>query len=130
MRSMARITTVAFAAVLCFASCAFAQDTVSTKTNIGSPALLTLTLGYGNQGGSNNNNGGGNGCGNQGGGGGWGWGGDWGWGWGGGGNNGGNCKSVPEGGTTLTYLSLAGLCCLGAVVFRSRRPASLPATNS
>ncbi len=122
MKSMARITTVAFAAVLCFASCAFAQDTVNAKMSIGSPALLTLTLGFGTQGGNNNYNGGGNGCGNQGGGG------DWGWGWGG--NNGGNCKSVPEGGTTLTYLSLAGLCCLGAVVFRSRRPASLPATNS
>ncbi|MGB2602293.1 MAG: hypothetical protein WBC78_01770 [Candidatus Sulfotelmatobacter sp.] len=119
MKSTARITTVAFAAVLCFASCAFARDTISTKTNIGSPALLTLTLGFGNQGGHNNNNNG-NGCSNQGG--------DWGW--GGGGGNGGNCKSVPEGGTALTYLSLAGLCCLGAVVFRSRRTASSPATNS
>lgn len=117
MKSMVRITTVAFAAVLCFASCAFAQNTVNTKMNVGSPALLTLTLGFGNNGGHNNNNG----CGNQGGGG---WGENW------GGNNGGNCKSVPEGGTTLTYLSLAGLCCLGAVVFRSRRPASFPATNS
>jgi hypothetical protein len=124
MKSMARLSTVAFVAVLCFASCAFAQDTVNAKMSVGSPALLTLTLGFGNNGGHNNNNGGGNGCSNQGGNG-------WGWdGWGGG--NGGNCKSVPEGGTTLTYLSLAGLCCLGAVVFRSRRPASasLPATNS
>jgi hypothetical protein len=124
MKSMARITTVAFAAVLGFASCAFAQDTVNARMNIGSPALLTLTLGFDNHGGHNNYNGGSNGCGNQGGGG---WGGDWGW--GGGSNNGGNCQSVPEGGTTLTYLSLAGLCCLGALVFRSRRSASLSATN-
>jgi hypothetical protein len=120
MRSMARLSTVAFVAVLCFASCAFAQDKVNAKMSVGSPALLTLTLGFGNNGA--NNNGGGNGCSNQGGNG-------WGWDGFGGGNKGG-CKSVPEGGTTLTYLSLAGLCCLGAVAFRSRHSAALPNTNS
>jgi hypothetical protein len=30
------------------------------------------------------------------------------------------CKSVPEGGTTFMYLSLAGLFCLGAMVLGSR----------
>ena len=119
MKSMASLSTVAFVAVLCFASCAFAQDKVNAKMSVGSPALLTLTLGFGNNGG--NNNGGGNGCSNQGGNG---------WGWDTWGGNKGGCKSVPEGGATLTYLSLAGLCCLGAVAFRSRHSAALPNTNS
>lgn len=118
MKSMVKLATVAFAAVLCFASCALAQNNVNSKMSAGSPAIFTLTLGFDDHGGNT-------GC-NQGGGGG-GWWGDWG-GWGD--NNNSGCKSVPEGGTTLTYLSLAGLCCLGAVVFRSRRAACLPETNS
>jgi hypothetical protein len=119
MKSIVKLSTVAFAAVLFFASCALAQDKVNSKTSAGAPAVFTLTLGFDGKGGDK-------GCGNQGGGGG-GWWEDWG-GWGG--SNNGGCKSVPEGGTTLTYLSLAGLCCLGAVVFRSRRAAYLPETNS
>jgi hypothetical protein len=70
----------------------------------------------------NSDQGGGNGCGNQGGGGN-GWGGGWGWdGWGGGGGgNNGGCTTVPEGGTALLYLAIAGLCCFGAAVVRSRQ---------
>jgi hypothetical protein len=117
MKTVAKLSIITFATVLCFASCAFAQDTLNAQMSVGTPALLSLSLGFDNNGG---NNGGNNGCSNQG---------HDGWGWGNGGNNG-NCKSVPEGGTTVTYLSLAGLCGLGALVFRSRRPASLPETNS
>ena len=29
--------------------------------------------------------------------------------------------AVPEGGTSLMYMSLAGLCCFGAMVYRLRR---------
>jgi len=36
---------------------------------------------------------------------------------------------VPEGGTALMYVLLSGLCCLGVIVFRSRRHASLNETN-
>jgi hypothetical protein len=41
-----------------------------------------------------------------------------------GGNRGGNCQAVPEGGTSLIYLAFAGLCCLGAMVYRLRRQGS------
>jgi hypothetical protein len=119
---VAKLSIFAFATLLCFASCAFAQDTVNAKMSVGTPALLSLSLDWGNGGNGNGGNGnGGNGCGNQG---------HDGWGWGGNGGGNGNCNNVPEGGTTLTYLSLAGLGCFGALVFRSRRPASLPGTNS
>jgi hypothetical protein len=37
-----------------------------------------------------------------------------------------NCaKAVPEGGTALMYLLLAGLACVGGVVLRSRREVSV-----
>jgi len=36
---------------------------------------------------------------------------------------------VPEGGTAVLYVLLAGLCCAGAIVVRSRRKASLSETN-
>jgi hypothetical protein len=134
MKSIAKFSTVTFAALLCFASCVFAQDTVNAKTTgVGSRVLsyapsaaFTLTLDFGNKSNNGNNgNNGGKGCTpNQGG-----WDG-WNWGWGGGGNNGGGCTTVPEGGTTLTYLSLAGLCCLGAVVFRRREQSSLLETRN
>lgn len=48
---------------------------------------------------------------------------------GGGGNGGGggcgngpkeNCRSVPEGGSPFTYLGLAGLVCIGAIVYSRR----------
>jgi hypothetical protein len=35
----------------------------------------------------------------------------------------GGCSAVPEGGTALVYLSLAGLSCLGAAIFWVRRQA-------
>jgi hypothetical protein len=121
MKSMAKLSTMAFAALLLFASCAFAQDTRSSLASHAPSAFLTLTVGLGDNHGNNGNNG----CTstsnkNQDG---WGF-----WGWGGGGNNGG-CTTVPEGGTTLTYLSLAGLCCLGALVFRPRKSAALETRN-
>jgi hypothetical protein len=40
-----------------------------------------------------------------------------------------NCKQVPEGGTTFLYLSLAGLCCIAAAIFRIRRQTRLRQTN-
>ena len=126
MKSMAKLSMVAFVALLLFASCAFAQDTLhgttgSSLVSQAPSAFLTLTVGLGDNHGNNGNNG----CTstsnkNQDG---WGF-----WGWGGGGNNGG-CTTVPEGGTALTYLSLAGLCCLGALVFRPRRSAALETRN-
>src|ERR1039458_6227562 len=143
MKSAARFSAwAALAALLCFAPCALGQGTGNTKgTQVGNSGLnyaassfLTFTLtagghhkdgdgwggGGGNGGGGNGGggNGGGNGCGNQGGGGGWGGGG---WGGGGGGNGGGGCTPVPEGGNALMYLSLAGICCFGAMIFRLRR---------
>jgi hypothetical protein len=142
MKSAARFSSwIALIALLCFASCAFGQGRVSdTVTNAGNHALnapasfLTFTPDRGGRDGDHW--GGGKGCGNQGGGGGeWG-GGSWdaeerddgGWG-GGGGNRGGGCTSVPEGGTALMYLSLAGLSCMGAMALRSRRRASVGETN-
>jgi hypothetical protein len=56
----------------------------------------------------------------------WGWGGG---GWGSGGNGGGGCSSVPEGGSGLAYLALAGLCCAGAIGFKLRRQRLTPAAN-
>jgi hypothetical protein len=35
------------------------------------------------------------------------------------------CAAVPEGGTSLMYLLLAGLSCLGGIVLRSRRQVSM-----
>jgi hypothetical protein len=44
--------------------------------------------------------------------------------------DGGNkCAAVPEGGTSLMYLLLAGLACLGGIVLRSRRQMSLRHTD-
>jgi|HubBroStandDraft_1064217.scaffolds.fasta_scaffold00281_3 hypothetical protein len=44
------------------------------------------------------------------------------------GGNGG-CTSVPEGGTAAIYLAVAGLCCLGAMVWRSRQRTGGRETN-
>lgn len=125
MKSMVKLSVVAFAAILCFAACAFGQDTVNTKlanpgfSALNAPsALFTIPLGFGGNNGNNSN-----GCSNKSSN-------SWdGWGWGDGGNNGG-CAAVPEGGTTLTYLSLAGLFCLGAFAFRSRRQSSILGTRN
>lgn len=90
-----RFLVVVFAGLLCFATSAFASG---------------FGPGRGN---------GGGGCSNQ-------QQNDGGWGWGGGGGNGGGgCSTVPEGGTTLTYIVLAGVGCLGAMALRSRRKAAI-----
>ena len=134
MKSITRLSVwVAFAALLCFAPSAFGQGTVNTKgtgagynlLNNAPSGFLAYTFGFGGdpRGGDHHggNGGGGNGCSNQG---------SYDNGWGGGGNNGsGGCTSVPEGGTTLMYGLLAGLCCLGAIAFRFRRQAALSETN-
>ncbi len=144
MKLLARFSAwVAFAAFLCCAPCAFGQSTVNSKLagtenhvlNYASSSFLAFALSpsgdhVDRDHRDRDHGGGGDGCGNQGGGGG-GWGGggwDDGWG-GGGGNGGGGCTPVPEGGTALMYLSLASLCCLGAMVLRSRRQASMRGTS-
>jgi hypothetical protein len=40
-----------------------------------------------------------------------------------------DCKAVPEGGATVSYLGLAGLCCLAAVVYTIRRRGQISQTN-
>ena len=126
---------VVFAGLLCFAPCAPGQTSVSANVanagngvlNYAAPSFLVFTL-------SPNNDlkdrqdrrvdrGVGSTCGNQGGGrdsigrdfGGWG--------------SISGCTSVPEGGTTFMYLSLAGLCCFGAMVLGARRLSRLRETN-
>lgn len=139
MKSLVRFSAwIGFAALLCFAPCAFGQGAVNVRVaragnsvlNYAPASLLAFTLGQrGDHRGGDKD---GNGCGNQGGGGG-GWDGegrDDGRGDGGGGNGGDGCTPVPEGGTALMYLSLAGLCCLGAMVLRSRRQASVRETHN
>jgi hypothetical protein len=128
MKPVARFSVwVLFAGILCFAPSAFSQGpdrhaavAGNGVLNLAPSSFLAFTLGPG---GRSDDHDGGNGCGNQGGGG---WGGGWdGDGWGGGGNGGGGCSSVPEGGTALMYLSVAGLCCLGALALRSRKQAGV-----
>jgi hypothetical protein len=115
------------AALLAFVPSAFGQTAFS---HLNSATLVFQ--GWGGQGGQGGNGGGGNGCqggGNGGGGNGWGGQGS-GWGGGGqGGNGSGGCNDVPEGGNALTYLALAGACCVGASAIRLRRPALVPASN-
>jgi hypothetical protein len=123
MKSVARFSAwLTFAALLCFATSAFGQGTASIKaTGAGSSVLSQVPAAFfvlafdhhdhkGNNGGGNDNgnnvygtgNVNSNACGT-----------DDAW--------GGNCKTVPEGGTSLGYLSLVGLCFLGAMVLRSRQ---------
>jgi hypothetical protein len=137
---------VTFAALLCFLPSAFGQSPAKntaagathTILNYQAPNLLAfaLTSGndlYNNNGKGNNGNNGGYGNGGYGNGG-----------YGNGGNGGGSCgfgricvpqppppptAHVPEGGTPLMYLLIAGLCCLGAMALRLRRQASMPETN-
>jgi hypothetical protein len=135
---------VAFAALLCFLPSAFGQSranvqptsAVHSVLNYAPSSLLAFALTSGSnyyndgKGGKGNNGGYGNG-----GNGGYG---NGGYGNGGNGGNGGGCSytqvngkcaAVPEGGTALMYLLLAGLSCLGAMILRSRRQASIPETN-
>jgi len=143
MKSVAKfLVWGAFAAVMCFAPCAFAKG-LSTGTAAGvgasvlnsAPSALLIFGGpggnqHGGQFGGNGGNGGWGGNGGNGGNGGWGGNGgcgNQGWGgWGGnGGCGGGGSKSVPEGGTSLMYLAFSSLFCVGALVYRSRRQASV-----
>jgi hypothetical protein len=107
-----------FAALLCFAPCALAQGTLngnhgSAVLSQTSAGLLVFALGPdgarpGDHNGRNGNNGNGHGCGD-------------GWGWDRDGGGGKGCNAVPEGGATLMYLGLAGLCCLAAAIFTIRQ---------
>jgi hypothetical protein len=135
MKSVARFSVLgAFAALMCFAPCAFAQGLArGTATGVvvnSGPSIFSIFGGQGgNQQGQNfggNGNGGGPGGngGNSGGNGGCGSQGRGGNGWGGNGGCGGS-TAVPEGGTSLMYLALSGLFCVGAVAYRSRRQPSV-----
>ncbi|MGA2921681.1 MAG: hypothetical protein ABSE28_11285 [Candidatus Sulfotelmatobacter sp.] len=133
MKSRARFSVlVVFLALLCFAPCAVGQNVTvagSSVLNHAPFAFLTSAFGPGGPGsflGGNQNNGL---CGSQGGNGGWGWF------FGSGDNKNKSCgptptAAVPEGGTSLMYLALAGLCCFGAMAYRMRRHESVSQTNS
>jgi hypothetical protein len=153
MKSFSRFSVwAAVATLVCFAPSAFGQSKVNVKvTNSGygvlnsAPAgFLALSFGPGGLGGDRGGNNGGNNGGRNGGNNG-GYGGNQG---GNGGNQGGNgggqngcsgnqggwndqvgggkCTQVPEGGTALMYLLLAGLCCAGAMVLRQQRQLDAP----
>jgi|SRR5579863_7894865 len=118
----------ALAALLCCAPIAFGEGTPKMSTNHPSPVALAATqlqndhIKLGIDGVKGNDNGWGDGgWGGGWGGGGWGGGGWGGGGNGGGGNGGGGGVPVPEGGSNLIYLALAGLSCVGAMAFRSRQ---------
>lgn len=123
MKSTARFfVLVVFAALLCFAPFAVGQGITATGNSVLSQApsaFLTVGLGPGDHHKDWGD------CG-QGGNGGW----DW---FDGGRDNKGGCGSttaVPEGGTSLMYLALAGLCCFGTMAYRMRRHESVARTNS
>jgi hypothetical protein len=131
MKSVARFSAcVVFAGLLCFAPYALGQGSVSNNAagagnsvlNYAPASFLTFVLGPGGDHrvrGRNDNSG----CSNQGAGrgslalgnGAW--------------DGSGGCTSVPEGGTAAIYLSLAGLCCLAAILWRSRRQTGVRQTN-
>lgn len=152
MKSVYRLSgLVAFAALLSVLPSAFGQSHANSKAAGAThsvlnyqPNLLAFALTSGNdlynnngKGNQGNNGGYGNGGYGNGGNGGYGNGGNGGYGNGGNGNGGKGptcsygekCATVPEGGTPLMYLLLAGLSCVGAMVLRSRRQASMPETN-
>jgi|SRR5579872_1606396 len=127
MKSVGKFSAMALVALLFLSLSSFGQATIQVNQpnsglNILSQAptaLVTLTFVSGRDKKGHDHDGGGNGCGNNGGG----WGGDddrW-----GGGGNGGGCSPVPEGGSALTYLSLAGLFCVGSIVLVSRKRSSV-----
>ncbi len=127
MKFVAKLSAwVVFAALVCFAPGAFGQGvqrnaasgTASNVRYFTPASLLAFTFGPGG-----GHNSGGNGC-SQGGNGGWD---DRGR--GGRGNNGDGCTQVPEGGTATMYLLLAGFCCLGGLILRSRLQAGARKTN-
>jgi hypothetical protein len=104
---------VIFGGLLCFAPCALGQGSVSAKAayarnsvlNYAVPGFLTLESPVGRLDPYHKDS---NSCSNQG---------RDSRGWG----ENSTCKSVPEGGTTFMYLSLAGLFCLGAMALGSRQ---------
>jgi hypothetical protein len=131
-------------ALLCCASFAFgASSDHGQSLSVASSSTLPATLlsfafapganlqhakpangGWGGGGG----NGGGGGCGQGGNGGNGGWGGNGGngnGGWGGGGNGGNGGCGVPEGGSSLEYLLIGALACVGAIAYRSRRQSAV-----
>jgi hypothetical protein len=139
MKSVARLSEwIVFTALLCFATSAFGQGAASLKvTGAGDRVLnhmpasflaVVFDHGHGHGDGGNGNGGNGNGGNGNGYGGSNGCsGGDSGaWDDGNGGNK---CAPVPEGGTALMYLSLAGLCCFGAMALRSWRQTGMRETS-
>jgi hypothetical protein len=111
---------VCFAAFLCFLPCAFGQSTANPRLTGSEHGVLNaepssflafaLTKGdefYNNN--KNNNNGGGCESSYY--------------------KKGNNCAAMPEGGTSLIYLLVAGFSCLGGMVLRSRRQVSLRQTD-
>lgn len=126
MKSVGKLSAVILALLLCFASSALAQTSVKAHAGNGilsvTPASFAFTMAVDQKG--HDHDGGGNGCKKNDGRG------DNADEWGGkGGNGGGGCSTVPEGGSALTYLSLAGLCCLGVALFKSRRAVSSEIRN-
>jgi hypothetical protein len=108
-----RFSVVAVLAILlCIVPGAFAQGAVHSR-NVVLSDISASVLTFGPSADRQNGNGGGR-C-NQ----------DWGWQQGGNGQ----CGQVPEGGTTAAYVSLAGLCCLAAAMFRVRRRVRPSATS-
>ncbi len=123
MNSTAKFSVlIVFAVLLCFAPCAVGQGiTVAGNSVLNQAPSAFLTVAFGPNGlfgGQGNNS---NGCGNHG------------WDpWFGSDHNNKNCgdhTAVPEGGTSLMYLALAGLCCFGAIGYRMRRHASVARSN-
>jgi hypothetical protein len=97
------------AALLCFAPYSLGQSADRSQSAVPGPALVRQPVIH---------FGGSNACSSS----------DWsgsrddrGW----GSEKGGRCAPVPEGGPALMYVLLAGLCCSGAMVLRSRRPAGM-----
>jgi hypothetical protein len=113
MKSAARFSVlIVFATLFCFAPLALGLSTVSAHSGDGGTFLLsnssssifalTFSSALDPKGGHHHKR---DGCDNR----------DGSW--------DGGCSAVPEGGTALVYLSLAGLSCLGAAIFWVRRQA-------
>jgi hypothetical protein len=116
MKSAARFSVlIVFATLFCFAPIALGLSTVNANHGDGGKFLLSNTsssifaLTFNEPKGDHHHKRGG--CDNR----------DGGW--------DGGCSAVPEGGTALVYLSLAGLSCLGAAIFWVRRQARPRAVN-
>ncbi|MFZ1009305.1 MAG: hypothetical protein WAN65_20860 [Candidatus Sulfotelmatobacter sp.] len=127
MKSMNKLSMIALAVVLCFAPFAFGQATAhSAVAGVSSglvghnifdravPGILTFAFdrdhGRGGNGGNNGCSQGGNGWDDK----------DK------RNNGGGNCQSVPEGGSNLMYLFLASLACFGVLLVQSLRKVAAP----